>query len=62
MSFGPIYIDHIGIATKQLDENSSFWRLIGLTQGDHDETVEDQGSPHGSSQLHCIMEMHQVLK
>ena len=43
MSFGPIYIDHIGIATKQLDENSSFWRLIGLTQGDHDETVEDQG-------------------
>ena len=43
MSFGPIYIDHIGIATKRLDENSSFWRLIGLTQGDHDETVEDQG-------------------
>ena len=43
MSYGPIYIDHIGIATQQLDENSSFWRLIGLTQGDHDETVEDQG-------------------
>ncbi len=43
MSFGPIYVDHIGIATHRLDDNSSFWRLIGLAQGEHDETVEDQG-------------------
>jgi methylmalonyl-CoA/ethylmalonyl-CoA epimerase len=43
MSFGPIYIDHIGIAAHALDDNSEFWRLLGLTQGEHDETVEDQG-------------------
>lgn len=43
MSYGPIYIDHIGIAAKHLDDNSTFWRLIGLVQGEHDETVEDQG-------------------
>ncbi len=43
MSFGPIYIDHIGIAAHRLDDNSTFWRLIGLVQGDHDEIVEDQG-------------------
>lgn len=43
MKFGPIHIDHIGIATHQLDDHSSFWKLIGLTQGEHDETVSDQG-------------------
>ena len=43
MDFGPVYIDHIGIAAHQLDENSEFWRLIGLVQAEHDETVEDQG-------------------
>ena len=43
MSFGPIHIDHIGIAAHRLDDNSTFWRLIGLVQGEHDETVEDQG-------------------
>lgn len=43
MNFGPIYLDHIGIAAHQLDDNSSFWTLIGLVQGDVDETVEDQG-------------------
>ena len=43
MSFGPIYLDHIGIAAHQLDDNSSFWSLIGLVQGREDETVEDQG-------------------
>ncbi len=43
MDFGPIYIDHIGIATHNLDDSSDFWRLIGLVQGEHDETVEDQG-------------------
>ncbi len=43
MSFGPIHIDHIGIATQRLEDNSPFWRLIGLAQGEHDETVADQG-------------------
>ena len=43
MRFGPIYIDHIGIATHGLDDNSDFWRLIGLVQGEQDETVADQG-------------------
>ncbi|MDP6195190.1 MAG: VOC family protein [Candidatus Poseidonia sp.] len=43
MSFGPIYIDHIGIAAHGLDDDSDFWRLIGLVQGEQDETVADQG-------------------
>ena len=43
MDFGPIYIDHIGIAAHNLDDSSDFWRLIGLVQGENDETVEDQG-------------------
>ena len=43
MDFGPIHIDHIGIATHQLDNHASFWKLIGLVQGGHDETVADQG-------------------
>ena len=43
MDFGPIRIDHIGIACHDLEEASKFWRLIGLSQGEHDETVEDQG-------------------
>ena len=43
MNFGPIRIDHIGIATHQLNEASDFWRLLGLIEGDHDEKVEDQG-------------------
>ena len=38
-----IYLDHIGIACDDLDESSSFWKLIGLIQGDSDEVVEDQG-------------------
>ena len=42
MSFGPVYIDHIGIAADNLDDNSDFWRLIGLEQGE-DEEVVDQG-------------------
>jgi len=37
-----IFLDHIGIACENLDESSSFWRLIGLIQG-KDELVEDQG-------------------
>jgi hypothetical protein len=39
MSFGPIYIDHIGIAARDLDDASAFWNLIGLEQG-----VEDKQS------------------
>ncbi|MGB1955214.1 MAG: VOC family protein, partial [Candidatus Poseidoniaceae archaeon] len=38
-----IEIDHIGIATKSLDEGSKFWKLLDLhSQGD-DELVEEQG-------------------
>ncbi|MDG1553235.1 MAG: methylmalonyl-CoA epimerase [Candidatus Poseidonia sp.] len=43
MDFGPIRIDHIGIAAHHLEESSTFWRLLGLTEGNQDETVEDQG-------------------
>jgi methylmalonyl-CoA/ethylmalonyl-CoA epimerase len=43
MTFGPIYIDHIGIATNDLDDASTFWNLIGLEQKKDDETVEEQG-------------------
>lgn len=43
MKFGPIYIDHIGIATAELDGASDFWNLLGLAQEAEDETVEDQG-------------------
>ena len=43
MKFGPIHIDHIGIATHQLDHHTSFWKLIGLIQSEHDETIPDQG-------------------
>ena len=43
MTFGPIFIDHIGIATHDLDPASRFWELIGLVQGDSDEVVADQG-------------------
>ena len=38
-----IYLDHIGIATNNLDESSKFWNLIGLFQADSDEVVEEQG-------------------
>ena len=38
-----IFLDHIGIATNNLDESSKFWNLIGLFQADSDEIVEDQG-------------------
>ena len=38
-----IYLDHIGIATNDLDVASVFWNLIGLSQGEADEIVEDQG-------------------
>ena len=43
MSFGPITLDHIGIATESLVDGSPFWTLIGLTQGADDERVEEQG-------------------
>jgi len=43
MTFGPIHIDHIGIAANDLDDASVFWRLLGLEQKKEDETVEGQG-------------------
>jgi len=38
-----IFLDHIGIATDDLDKSSVFWKLIGLAQGSGDEVVEEQG-------------------
>ena len=43
MDFGPITIDHIGIAAHDFEQASVFWNLLGLTQGEHDETVAEQG-------------------
>ncbi|MEZ7988355.1 MAG: methylmalonyl-CoA epimerase [Candidatus Poseidoniaceae archaeon] len=43
MEFGPIHIDHIGIAVDSLEEGSAFWRLLGLAERNEDELVEDQG-------------------
>ena len=43
MAFGPITLDHVGIAAPNLDAATPFWSLIGLAQGQHDETVDDQG-------------------
>ena len=43
MSYGPITLDHIGVAAPDLDASTPFWTLLGLVQGPHDETVEDQG-------------------
>lgn len=64
MNFGTIHIDHIGIATNNLESASHFWRLLGLIQGQEDETVEEQGvttrflstsSPDESVELHPPM-------
>ena len=43
MNIGPVYIDHIGIATNNMEEGSRFWQLLGLSQRPEDETVEEQG-------------------
>jgi methylmalonyl-CoA/ethylmalonyl-CoA epimerase len=43
MDFGTIHIDHIGIATSDLESASHFWKLLGLIQGSEDETVIEQG-------------------
>ena len=43
MDFGSIHIDHIGIATSDLESASKFWKLLGLIQGSEDETVIEQG-------------------
>ena len=43
MKFGPIHVDHIGIATHNVEEASKFWRLLGLIEGKEDEIVEEQG-------------------
>jgi methylmalonyl-CoA/ethylmalonyl-CoA epimerase len=43
MDFGTIHIDHVGIATGDLESASHFWKLLGLTQNTEDETVLEQG-------------------
>ena len=37
-----IRLDHIGIATTDIEQSSKFWTVLGLIQG-HDETNADQG-------------------
>lgn len=38
-----IEIDHIGIATKSLEQGSKFWTILGLQSEGSDDFVEDQG-------------------
>ena len=38
-----IFLDHIGIATANLDTSSPFWALIGLHNNGEDEVVSEQG-------------------
>jgi methylmalonyl-CoA/ethylmalonyl-CoA epimerase len=40
---GEIRLDHIGIAVSNLEEGSKFWRILGLTQHDDDESNAEQG-------------------
>ena len=41
--WGRITLDHLGIATEDLDEAMRFWSLMGLWPSGEDETVTDQG-------------------
>lgn len=41
--WGRITLDHLGIATEDLDEAMRFWSLMGLWPSGEDETVRDQG-------------------
>ena len=43
MSDDKVAIDHIGIATNDLEESSKFWKMLGLVQNIEDELVEEQG-------------------
>jgi len=43
MTFGPITLDHIGIATESFDQSTPFWSLLGLVQAQADERVDEQG-------------------
>ena len=36
-------IDHIGIATLDLDSSSNFWEILGMNSNHEDELVESQG-------------------
>ena len=37
-----IVLDHVGIAVNDIDSGSTFWKLLGLSQGD-DEVHAEQG-------------------
>ena len=41
--FRVLGVDHIGIATTDLDKASTFWRIIGMNCNSEDELVQDQG-------------------
>ena len=36
-------LDHVGIATNDIEESSTFWEMIGLVKDHDDEIVEEQG-------------------
>jgi len=38
-----VFLDHIGIATANLDTSTPFWVLLGLENYGSDEIVEEQG-------------------
>ena len=38
-----VSVDHIGIATKSLDDSETFWKMLGFVQEIDDELVEEQG-------------------
>ena len=38
-----VQVDHVGIATNDLEESSIFWKMFGLSQCSDDEIVEEQG-------------------
>ena len=38
-----VFLDHIGIATANLDTSTPFWVLLGLENYGNDEIVEEQG-------------------
>ncbi|MBO57621.1 MAG: methylmalonyl-CoA epimerase [Euryarchaeota archaeon] len=38
-----IRLDHIGIAVNSLDDGEKFWKMLGLTSDEDDETNHEQG-------------------
>jgi len=61
-------IDHIGIATEDIDKASFFWNKIGLLQGDDDINVEQDvkirmfyGTDENGKKTHSKIELIEAL-